>query len=99
MDNFINIVNLIYLASAILFIVGLKNLSSPSTAVRGNLLAATGMLIAIIVTLLNQKIITYEIIIIGIILGALIGTITAVKVPMTAMPQFVASLNLSLIHI
>ena len=93
MDNFINIVNLIYLASAILFIVGLKNLSSPSTAVRGNLLAATGMLIAIIVTLLNQKIITYEIIIIGIILGALIGTITAVKVPMTAMPQFVASLN------
>ena len=69
MDNFINIVNLIYLASAILFIVGLKNLSSPSTAVRGNLLAATGMLIAIIVTLLNQKIITYEIIIIGIILG------------------------------
>ena len=93
MDNFINIFNLIYLASAILFIVGLKNLSSPSTAVRGNLLAATGMLIAIIVTLLNQKIITYEIIIIGIILGALIGTITAVKVPMTAMPQFVASLN------
>ena len=93
MDNFINIVNLIYLASAILFIVGQKNLSSPSTAVRGNLLAATGMLIAIIVTLLNQKIITYEIIIIGIILGALIGTITAVKVPMTAMPQFVASLN------
>ena len=93
MDNFINIVNLIYLASAILFIVGLKNLSSPSTAVRGNLLAATGMLIAIIVTLLNQKIITYEIIIIGIILGALIGTITAVKEPMTAMPQFVASLN------
>ena len=93
MDNFINIVNLIYLASAILFIVGLKNLSSPSTAVKGNLLAATGMLIAIIVTLLNQKIITYEIIIIGIILGALIGTITAVKVPMTAMPQFVASLN------
>ena len=81
------------MASAILFIVGLKNLSSPSTAVRGNLLAATGMLIAIIVTLLNQKIITYEIIIIGIILGALIGTITAVKVPMTAMPQFVASLN------
>ena len=93
MDNFINIVNLIYLASAILFIVGLKNLSSPSTAVRGNFLAAIGMLIAIIVTLLNQKIITYEIIIIGIILGALIGTITAIKIPMTAMPQFVASLN------
>ena len=93
MDNFVNIVNLIYLTSAILFIIGLKNLSNPSTAVKGNLLAAIGMLIAIIVTLLNQKIVTYEIIIIGIIIGALIGTVTAIKIPMTAMPQFVASLN------
>jgi len=82
-----------YLVAAVLFILGLKNLSSPKTARRGNLLAMLGMLIAIIVTLLDQKIIDFTYIIAGVIIGATIGAVAAKRVQMTAMPQMVALFN------
>ena len=86
-------VNLVYLLSAILFILGLRGLSHPRTAVRGNLMGATGMLLAIVVTLLDQRIVGFEVILAGVVVGALVGTLVALRVPMTAMPQLVALFN------
>jgi NAD(P) transhydrogenase subunit beta len=87
------LVNLAYLLAAVLFIFGLKGLTHPRTAVRGNLIGGLGMLIAVVVTLLNQRIVSFEMIIIGFIAGGLIGAIFAIKVEMTAMPQMVALFN------
>ncbi|HHT9117775.1 MAG TPA: NAD(P)(+) transhydrogenase (Re/Si-specific) subunit beta, partial [Candidatus Hypogeohydataceae bacterium YC38] len=87
------ITNLLYLVSATLFIFGLKGLSSPRTARRGNLLAMVGMFIAIVVTLLDKQILDFTYIIAGIIIGGAIGAISARRVPMTAMPQMVAIYN------
>lgn len=88
-----SLVNLIYLGAAALFILGLKGLTHPRTAVRGNLLAATGMLIAVVVTLVDRRIVSYEVIVAGLVLGGLIGVALAVKVPMTGMPQLIALFN------
>jgi NAD(P) transhydrogenase subunit beta len=87
------LINLSYLVASALFIFGLKGLSHPRTAVRGNLLAATGMLIAIVVTLLAREIVDYTIIAAGVVVGSAIGAVLALKVRMTAMPQMVALLN------
>jgi NAD(P) transhydrogenase subunit beta len=84
---------LCYLLAASLFIFGLKRLSSPATARSGNWLASVGMLIAIVVTLLFQGILTWQVILIGMIVGSLIGATFARTVKMTAMPQMVALLN------
>ena len=88
-----DLVNIAYLIAASLFIMGMKGLSHPRTAVRGNLMGALAMFMAIVVTLINQKIIGYEAIIAGIILGGAIGAIWALKVPMTGIPQFVGLCN------
>ena len=87
------LVNLAYLVSASLFIIGLKGLTHPKTAVRGNMLGALGMLIAIVVTLLDKNIISYWLIIAGLVIGGGIGAYLSVKVQMTDMPQLVAVLN------
>ena len=87
------IIALAYLLSAILFILGLKNLSSPKTARRGNQLAMTAMLIAIVVTLTKNEILDFTLIIVGLIIGSTIGAIIARKVQMTAIPQMVALFN------
>lgn len=84
---------LAYLVAAACFILGLKWLSSPATAVRGNRVSGVGMLIAIIVTLFNQGVLSYEVIIAGMIVGGAIGLLMARRVEMTAMPQMVALLN------
>ena len=84
---------LAYLLASSMFILGLKRLSSPRTAPSGNRLAAAGMLIAVIATLLDQQIVRYEAIIAGAAVGALIGAVTAFRVQMTAMPQMVAAFN------
>ncbi len=88
-----SLINLAYLVSAVLFILGLKGLSHPRTAVRGNRLGALGMLIAIVATLLNQNIISYALVLVGLVVGAFIGLLMALRVQMTAMPQMVALLN------
>jgi NAD(P) transhydrogenase subunit beta len=84
---------LLYLIAAVLFITGLKQLGSPETARKGNQLSSVGMLIAIIVTLLSTKTITYGTIAAGLIVGGGVGLWMARSVAMTSMPQMVALLN------
>ena len=87
------LVNIAYLVAASLFIFGLKGLSHPRTAVRGNLLGALGMLLAVVITLLDQNIVGYGIILAGIVVGGGIGAVLAVRIKMTDMPQLVALFN------
>lgn len=85
-------VNIAYLIAAVFFIMGLKGLAHPRTAVRGNILGFIGMLIAIVVTLFLGKL-SFELIIAGVVVGGLIGAVFAIKIEMTAMPQMVALFN------
>ena len=82
-----------YLASAVLLIVGMRNLGSPKTAPRGNLIAAAGLLVAVVATLLVQGVVSYGTILAGIVVGSAIGVVLATRIQMTAMPQMVALLN------
>ena len=83
----------LYLVAAICFIIGLKRLSSPGTAVNGNRISGVGMLIAIVVTLFDQGILSYQVIAAGLLVGSALGLWMARAVKMTAMPQMVALLN------
>ena len=83
----------IYLASATMFIFGIKLLGSPATARKGNLLAAAAMFIAVLVTLVNLEVLNYGMIAAGIAIGAVIGAVLARTIKMTAMPQMVAIFN------
>ncbi|MEX2571827.1 MAG: NAD(P)(+) transhydrogenase (Re/Si-specific) subunit beta [Gemmatimonadota bacterium] len=88
-----SLVAIIYLVSAALFILGIKRLSSPVTARQGNMLSGAGMLIALVVTLFDRAIVSYGIIVAGIVVGTAIGIWMARAVQMTSMPQMVALLN------
>jgi proton-translocating NAD(P)+ transhydrogenase subunit beta len=85
--------NLLYLLAAVAFIYGLKLLSSPKTAVAGNLIGAVGMAVAIIATLVMGGVIDFVTVLIGIAVGSLAGVLLALFTPMTAMPEMVALLN------
>ena len=92
------LIDLTYLIASVLFIVGIRGLTHPRTAVKGNRLAATGMLVAVVTTLLDQQIFgggaqAAGFILAGIVLGAAIGATLALKIQMTAMPEMVALLN------
>lgn len=87
------LMKLFYLAAAVLLALGLKGLAHPKTAVRGNLLAALGMLLAIVVTLTDNRIIDFKVIVAGFVVGGCIGVFMALRSPMTAMPQVVAVFN------
>jgi NAD(P) transhydrogenase subunit beta len=76
-----------YIVSAVMFILGLKGLSSPKWARRGMQLAALGMLLAVLGTLFDQEIVNYRWIILGFIMGAVIGGGMGLRIPMTAVPQ------------
>ncbi|HEX6466852.1 MAG TPA: NAD(P)(+) transhydrogenase (Re/Si-specific) subunit beta, partial [Terriglobales bacterium] len=76
-----------YLLASILFVLGLKAMSHPDSARRGMFYAEAGMLMAIIGTLLNRQIVSYEWIIIGLVIGSAIGAMMSIWMPMTAMPQ------------
>ncbi|KXX65360.1 NAD(P)(+) transhydrogenase (Re/Si-specific) subunit beta [Marichromatium gracile] len=93
MELSVNHQALAYLAAAVLFILGLKGLTHPATARRGNLYAMLGMVIAIAATLLGAQVQSYGFIIAGIAIGAVIGAVVAVRIQMTAMPQLVAALH------
>ncbi len=82
-----------YLISAVLFIFALKGLTHPATARRGNFYGMGGMVIAIIATLLGSEIQSYGFIVAGVLLGAPIGIVLAMRIQMTAMPQLVAALH------
>ncbi len=87
------ITNLVYLLSAALFIFGLKRLSSPKTARRGNQLAMLAMLLAVVITLVGANILNPIHVIVGLVVGSAIGAFAAKKVQMTQMPQMVALFN------
>jgi NAD(P) transhydrogenase subunit beta len=87
------VIQLAYVASAALFIMGLKLLGSAATARKGNTLSAVGMLVAIVAALIDQGIVSYQWIIIGIVVGGLIGAAAARLVQMTSMPEMVALFN------
>ncbi len=95
-----NVVNVAYLIAAILFVFDLKWLAHPRTAVRGNRAGALGMLIAVVATLLSPEwekyggtAIGWDFILIGMGIGAAIGTFAALKIPMTRMPELVGLFN------
>jgi NAD(P) transhydrogenase subunit beta len=87
------LIKLFYLLAAVMFIVGLKRLSSPRTARSGNWIGAIGMLVAIVATVVFTGILTWQMVIVGLIVGSLIGGVLAKTVKMTAMPEMVALLN------
>ncbi|HRD56981.1 MAG TPA: NAD(P)(+) transhydrogenase (Re/Si-specific) subunit beta [Ferruginibacter sp.] len=94
----LNILTLCYLIASVTFIVGLKMLSSPASARKGNLVAAAGMSIAIFATIFlyeenGVKLGNYAWIFVGLIIGTVIGTLAAKKVKMTAMPEMVSLFN------
>lgn len=88
-----NLTALAYLASAILFILALRGLSSPATARRGNVLGMIGMTIAVVTTVINPEVVSYTWIIAAILVGGAIGTAVAMKIQMTAMPELVAAFH------
>ena len=92
MDND-SIANLGYLIAAVLFIFGLKGLTHPRTAVRGNQMGAAAMLLGVITVLWHQETVHWEFIFIGLLIGGVIGQTLAKKIAMTDMPQLVAIFN------
>ena len=91
-------IDLIYLVASVLFILGIRGLTHPRTAVKGNMLGATGMLLAIVATLLDSQVFGsgafgFGVILAGVVLGSAIGATLALKIQMTAMPEMVALLN------
>ena len=87
------IANLAYILAAALFIFGLKMLGSPATAKRGNLLSSTAMLIAVVSGLISADVVSYEIIVGGMLVGGVVGALAARLVAMTSMPEMVALFN------
>jgi H+-translocating NAD(P) transhydrogenase subunit beta len=92
-DNRVVLINVAYLIAAVCFIVGLKLLSSPATARRGNQIAALGMTIAVIATLFMPGMNNIVLILVGLAIGAVAAVYPARSVKMTAMPQMVAIFN------
>ena len=88
-----DLTNLLYLLTIVTFILALRFLSNPATARRGNQIGAVGMLVAIVVTFLQNEIVSYWEIAVGMAIGGAFGAVAARKVRMTAMPQMVALFN------
>ena len=83
----------LYIVSFSLFILGVRRGTHPTTAKQGNMLAAVGMLIAVVTTLLLDGIGNWELIIAGLVIGTAVGVVASIRVQMTAMPQMVALYN------
>jgi NAD(P) transhydrogenase subunit beta len=82
-----------YLAAAICFIMALRGLSSPDSARTGIVLGVLGMVIAILTTVFEPTIVSFDLIVIGVIIGGAIGTVVALKIKMTALPELVAAFH------
>jgi NAD(P) transhydrogenase subunit beta len=87
------LIDLAYLGAAVLFVLGIKGMTHPRTAVRGNLLSAVGMLVAVVATVPQLHPAGWWIVAGGLAVGTVIGVIIAVRVEMTSMPQLVALFN------
>ncbi|MEK9672877.1 MAG: NAD(P)(+) transhydrogenase (Re/Si-specific) subunit beta [Rhodospirillaceae bacterium] len=82
-----------YLISSVLFILALRGLSSPVTARRGNLIGIVGMFIAVATTLMSPGVMSFGMIVLAILIGGAVGTIVALRIQMTALPQLVAAFH------
>ena len=82
-----------YLVAAICFIMALRGLSSPETARRGNAIGIAGMVIAVATTLADPGVVSFELIAAGVVIGGAIGTVIALRIQMTALPQLVAAFH------
>ncbi len=91
--NAASLINLAYIVAAILFIFGLKMLGRQSTARNGNLVSSAGMLLAVVVTLFDRQIVSFQWIVVGLVIGTGVGVACARLIKMTAMPEMVALLN------
>src|SRR5919108_5637254 len=85
--------DLAWLITIVTFILALRFLSHPKTARRGNWIGAVGMLIAVVVTFVQDEIVSFWEIAVGMVIGGVFGAVAARKVRMTAMPQMVALFN------
>jgi NAD(P) transhydrogenase subunit beta len=88
-----NLAAILYLAAAVCFIMALRGLSSPVTARHGNLYGIVGMVIAILTTLASPGVLSYWVILVGILIGGAAGTAIALRIQMTALPQLVAAFH------
>ncbi|MHC8492519.1 NAD(P)(+) transhydrogenase (Re/Si-specific) subunit beta [Thalassospira sp. SM2505] len=88
-----NLSAFLYLVASVCFILSLRGLSSPESARTGNILGMVGMAIAIFTTLASPSVLSYTTIIVGILIGGAIGTVIALKIQMTALPQLVAAFH------
>jgi H+-translocating NAD(P) transhydrogenase subunit beta len=88
-----NLAALLYLVASICFIMALRGLSSPDTARGGNLFGITGMVIAVGTTLALPGVVSYPLIVLGVVIGGAIGTFIALRIQMTALPQLVAAFH------
>jgi H+-translocating NAD(P) transhydrogenase subunit beta len=84
---------LLYLVASVCFILALRGLSHPTTSRNGNIYGMVGMAIAILTTLATPGVVSYTLIIIGILIGGSIGTVIALRIQMTALPQLVAAFH------
>lgn len=82
-----------YLIASVCFILALRGLSHPESSRRGNMLGMIGMVIAIATTLVDPNVVSYPLIIVGLLIGGSIGTVVALRIEMTALPQLVAAFH------
>ena len=92
-QSFVDLTAIAYMVSAVLFVLSLRGLSSPETSRQGNVLGMIGMTIAVVTTILNPEIVSYDWIIGAIVIGGGIGFIIARRIAMTDMPQLVAAFH------
>jgi H+-translocating NAD(P) transhydrogenase subunit beta len=88
-----NMTGFAYLIASVLFIMALRGLSSPESARKGNLFGIIGMVIAIVTTLIRPDVVNYPVIFVAVLIGGSIGTVVALKIKMTALPQLVAAFH------
>ncbi len=93
MEDIRTLLNLVYILSAVAFILGFKLMGRPTTARQGNFISAVGMGAAVVATLLFPEVVRYTYLTVGLVVGAVIGALFAYRTPMTGMPQMVGLLN------
>jgi len=88
-----NLSAILYLVASVCFIMALRGLSSPETSRAGNLYGIVGMTVAVATTLASPEVVSYWMILVGILIGGAIGTLIALRIEMTALPQLVAAFH------
>jgi NAD(P) transhydrogenase subunit beta len=82
-----------YLIASVCFILALRGLSNPESSRKGNFLGITGMVIAIVTTLMDPGVVSFSMIVLGVLIGGSIGTVVALKIKMTSLPELVAAFH------